>query len=118
MQSFWALGAPLPDPRASGGWGLCPQTPIGLWRLDAPPPPNTAPQLRISGNAPAQYSSAVSHKKCVDLIEHQVKCFLQCSFIALLVTVQYAEWTLEQNRLLTIEISESYAGKFLLILCE
>ena len=26
MQNFRALGAPLPDPRASGGWGLCPQT--------------------------------------------------------------------------------------------
>ena len=44
-----------------------------LRRLDAPPPPNTAPQLRISGYAPAQYSSAVSHKKGGDLIQHQVK---------------------------------------------
>ena len=34
-----------------------------------------------------QYSSAVSHKKSVDLIEHQVKCLLECSFITLLVTV-------------------------------
>ena len=40
MQNFRALGAPPPDPRASGGWGLCPQT------------PNTAPPLRISGYAP------------------------------------------------------------------
>ena len=87
MQNFRALEAPPPDPRVSGGWGLCPQTPIGLRRLVAPPPPNTAPQLRISGYAPAQYSSAVSHKKCVDLIEHQVKCLLECSFITLLVTV-------------------------------
>ena len=38
MQKFRALGAPPPDPRASGGWVLCPQT--------APPP------LRISGYAP------------------------------------------------------------------
>ena len=27
MQNFQAQGAPPPDPRASGGWGLCPQTP-------------------------------------------------------------------------------------------
>ena len=87
MQNFRALGAPSPDPRASSGWGLCPQKPIGLRPLDAPPPPNTAPQLRISGYAPAQYSSAVSHKKCVDLIEQQVKCLLERSFITLLVTV-------------------------------
>ena len=33
------------------------------------------------------YISAVSHKKSVDLIEHQVKCLVECSFITLLVTV-------------------------------
>ena len=27
MQNFRALGAPPPDPGASGGWGLHPQTP-------------------------------------------------------------------------------------------
>ena len=27
-----------PDPRGSGGWGFRPQTPIGLRRLEAPPP--------------------------------------------------------------------------------
>ena len=27
MQNFQALGAPPPNPRASGGWGFCPQTP-------------------------------------------------------------------------------------------
>ena len=27
MQNFRALGAPFPDPRASGGWGLRPHTP-------------------------------------------------------------------------------------------
>ena len=37
MQNFQALEAPPPDHRASGGWGLCSQT------------PKTAPQLRISG---------------------------------------------------------------------
>ena len=74
MQNFRALGAPPPDPRASGGWMLH-------------PPPTQPPQLRISGYVPAQYSSAVSHKKCVDLIEHLVKCLLECSFITLLVTV-------------------------------
>jgi len=39
-----ALGARPPDPLASGGWGLCPQTPIGLRRLRAPPPdPHNSP---------------------------------------------------------------------------
>ena len=65
MQNFRALGAPPPDPRASGGWGRCPQTPslrqlgasppdpIGLRRLGAPPPdPQNSPPLRISGYAP------------------------------------------------------------------
>ena len=55
MQNFRALGAPPPDPRASGGWGLCPQTPIGLRRLGAQPPdPQTAPPLQISGYAPGR----------------------------------------------------------------
>ena len=39
-QNFQVLGASLPDPRASGGWGLRPQT------------PKPAPPLRISGCAP------------------------------------------------------------------
>ena len=56
MENFRALGAPPPDPRASGGWGLCPHTPslrrlgalphtpIGLRRLGAPPPdPQNSP---------------------------------------------------------------------------
>ena len=36
MQNFRALGALPPDPRAFGGWGLCPQTP-SLRRLGASP---------------------------------------------------------------------------------
>ena len=40
MQNLQALGAPPRDPRASGGWELCPQA------------PKTAPPLRISGYAP------------------------------------------------------------------
>ena len=52
MQNFRALGAPPPDPRASGGWGLCPQIPIGLRQLGAQTP-ETAPPVRISGYAPA-----------------------------------------------------------------
>ena len=41
---FRALGARSPDPRASGGWGLCPHTPIGLWQLGAlPPDPQNSP---------------------------------------------------------------------------
>ena len=46
-QNFRALGAPPPDPRASGGWGRRPQT------------PKTAPPLRISGYAPALNYSTV-----------------------------------------------------------
>ena len=46
MQNFQELGAPPPDPRASGGWGLCPQTPNSL-------DPQTEPSLRISGYASA-----------------------------------------------------------------
>ena len=41
MQNFRALGAEPLNPRASGGCGLCPQT------------PKTAPPLRVSGYAPA-----------------------------------------------------------------
>ena len=44
MQNFQALRAPLLDPRASGGWGLCPQTPNSLWRWGLrPQTPKTAP---------------------------------------------------------------------------
>ena len=38
MQNFQALGAPPPDPRASGGWRLRPRTPIGVRQLGAQPP--------------------------------------------------------------------------------
>ena len=48
-ENFRALGAPSPDPRASGDWGLCPQTPrpplaSGGWgiRLQTP---QTAPTI-------------------------------------------------------------------------
>ena len=44
MQNFQALGALSPNPRASGGWGLCPQTPNSLRLLGAPPPdPQNSP---------------------------------------------------------------------------
>ena len=89
MKLFLQKNTKFSSAGGSGGGGLFPQTPIGLWRLDAPPPPNTAPQLRISGYAPAQYSSAVSHKKCVDLIEHQVKCLLEV--VLLHCWLRYAE---------------------------
>ena len=38
MQNFRALGAPPPDPRASRGWGLRPQTPIGYLPQNSPRP--------------------------------------------------------------------------------
>ena len=58
-------GAPSPDPRAFGGWGLCPQPP-SFWRPgalppdprwppaavgSAPRPPKQLPPLRIFGYA-------------------------------------------------------------------
>ena len=63
MQNFRALGAPPPDPLASGGWGLCPQTqlpeaspPDPRWPPaaggEAPRPSKQPPPLRISGYAP------------------------------------------------------------------
>ena len=81
MQNFRALEAPPPDPRASGGWGLCPQTP-SLRRLgasppdphwppaaggSAPKPPKQPPPLRISGYAPA--------------INHRITTFFKQIFI-------------------------------------
>ena len=55
MQNFRALGAKPPDPRAYGGWGLCPQTP-SLWQLGASPPdPQNSRPLRISGYAFAYF---------------------------------------------------------------
>ena len=38
MQNFRALGGPPPDPRASGGLGLRPQTPIGYLPQNNPRP--------------------------------------------------------------------------------
>ena len=76
-----AWGFPASDLRASS---LRPPLASGGWMLHQPP---TQPPIAISGYARAQYSSAVLHKKCVDLIEHHVKCLLECGFITLLVTV-------------------------------
>ena len=41
-----AAGGFAPKPPASSGWGLRPQTPIGLRRLGAPPPdPQNSPPI-------------------------------------------------------------------------
>ena len=67
MQNLRALGAQPSEVRASGGWGLCPQTPslhqlgahpqtpIGLRQQGVPPPdPQKSPSsLRISCYAPS-----------------------------------------------------------------
>ena len=83
MQNFRALGAPPPHPRASGGWGLCPQTP-SLRRLGASPPdphwppaaggsaprpPKQPPPLRISGYAPV----CESYDKRLNILVHGLK---------------------------------------------
>ena len=76
MQNFRALGAEPPDPRASGGWGLCPPTPslrqLGASPPDphwppaaggsAPRPPKQPPPLRISGYAPGYHYSVCQGK--------------------------------------------------------
>ena len=61
MQNFRELGAPPPDPRASGGWGLRPQT------------PKTALPLRISGYAPALSFSVL----CANSTHKYPKCFFE-----------------------------------------
>ena len=72
MQTFRALGAEPPDPRASGGWGQSSQTsPIGLRRLGAKPPdpPNSPPhreflatRLLVSGVCWIRPQAPVSKK--------------------------------------------------------
>ena len=84
---FSSAGGSAPRPSCLRRLGALPPNPHWPPAAGCSTTPNTAPHMRISGYAPAQYSSAVSHKKCVDLIEHQVKCLLECSFITLLVTV-------------------------------
>ena len=73
MQNFRALGAPPPDPRASGGWGLCPQTP-SLRRLGVhPPDPPNSPPLQISSYAPARHCNlskqTLKTYSCKNMIE-------------------------------------------------
>ena len=64
LQNFRALGAPPPDPRASGGWGRSHQTP-SLRRLGASPldPQHTAPPLQISGYAPVYGCDSYEYKR-------------------------------------------------------
>ena len=88
MQNFRALGAPPPDPRASGGWGLCPQTPslrqLGASPPDphwppaaggsAPRPPKQPPPLRISGYAPGStYAYSVKTAVIVFFLHSKVR---------------------------------------------
>ena len=70
MQNFRALGAEPPDPRAYGGWRLCPKTPIGLRRLGGlPPDPQISPPLRISGYAPGVSNDQLPCAKDRNVIE-------------------------------------------------
>ena len=57
MQNFRALGALPPDPCASGGWGLCPQTP-SLLQLGAEPPDpqNSFPHCEFLATRLYQYA--------------------------------------------------------------
>ena len=47
MLKYRALGAPSLHHRASGGWGLCPQTPFLRWLGASPPDPKTAPHFEF-----------------------------------------------------------------------
>ena len=58
MQNFRALGAPPPDPRASGGWGLRPQTP-----KPAPPHCEFLTMRLTVANVNQQYQPDRSNKK-------------------------------------------------------
>ena len=84
LQKNAKFSSATPVSQAAGGFAPKPYWPPASGCSTTP---NTAPQLRIFGYAPAQYTSAVSHRKCVNLIEHQVKCLLERSFSRLLVTV-------------------------------
>ena len=101
MQNFRALGAPPPHPRASGGWGLCPQTP-SLQRLGASPPdphwpsaaggsaprpPKQPPPLRISGYAPALYTGRERQ-----LLFFYIKLAMACSEVAAFVQTARAHY--------------------------
>ena len=57
---FCVLRGPPPNPRASSGWGLCPQTPI-LRQLGASPPGSQKGRspLRNSGFGPGVFIAAI-----------------------------------------------------------
>ena len=52
MQNFRALGAPAPDPRTTGGWGLYLKTPSLRQLGSSPPDPHWPPAA--GGSAPRQ----------------------------------------------------------------
>ena len=63
MQTFRALGAPPPNPRATGSWGFRPQIPIGLRRLGAPPldPQDSPPHCEFLATRLGVHLSAGLH---------------------------------------------------------
>ena len=73
MQNFRALGAPPPHPRASGSWGLCPQTP-SLWQLGASPP-DPHWRLAAGGSAPRPPKQPLH---CEFLATRLVQAMLSC----------------------------------------
>ena len=81
MQNIRALGAPPSDPRASGGWGLCPQTP-SLWQLEASPPDHHWPPA-VEGSAPRpQYSPPLPISGCAPGC-----CYIILMFLGIIVQV-------------------------------
>ena len=86
LQNFLALGAPLPDPRTSGGWGLCFQNP-NFRRLGASPPdPHWPPAAE--GSPPDR---KIAHLHCKFLATHLV---IYCSIILMFwgIIVQVSQY--------------------------
>ena len=73
--SFRALGSKPPDPRASGGWGLCPQTP-SLRQLEASPPdPHWPPAAGGSAPRPPKQPPPHCEFLATRLVRNVNKCF-------------------------------------------
>ena len=99
MQNFWALGAPLPDPRASGGWGFTPSPPAsggdavatGGWGFCPQIPKHNTP-LQISGYAP-EWEYAIP-------LEFVVVLFLNADAILNKISVTVGNWDIAERTVL------------------
>ena len=67
--------------------GSAPRSPLASGGLMLHHPPTQPPNCDFVATRLRNTVVRFRTKKCVDLIEHQVKCLLECSLITLLVTV-------------------------------